>query len=298
MGLETKSQTRKRHLKEVKAMKQDYAKQIKSAKNKALKKELKAKAKAALDDLEKTHKQELENFTVKTAPETDTKVENTTPTISPPPQKKKTRAQRRRERKAMEEKQFYEQIEQDRIENGPPMRRKEMNAFFELLTPLGLKTHTIKADGHCLFSALEHQLTLLNPDNKIDYMEVRRLCAAHLTENMSEYQPFLLNENNDLMSDEEFKVYCRQVAGERTPSGKILWGGETEVAALAKMLKKRIEVYSYGLPKPRNFGEESDERPLRISYHRFLFGLSEHYNSVVPLKLSEEKSDSGWEETK
>jgi len=297
MGQETKSQARKRHLKEVKAMKQDYDKQIKSAKAKGQKKELKAKAKSALAELEKKHKQELENFGTKTAAETENKAENTTPVISSPPQKKKTRAQRRRERKAMEEKQFYEQIEQDRIENGPPMRQKELKAFLELLTPLGLTTHTIKADGHCLFSALEHQLTLLNPDNKLDYMEVRKLCAEHLTENMSEYQPFLLNDKNDLMTDEEFKVYCRQVAGERTPSGKILWGGETEVAALAKMLKKRIEVYSYGLPKPRNFGDESDEMPLRISYHRFLFGLSEHYNSVVPLKLPE-ASDGGWAETK
>lgn len=297
MGQETKSQARKRHLKEVKAMKQDYDRQIKGAKGKGQKKELKAKAKSALSELEKTHKQELENFAVKAGAETENKAENTTPAISPPPLKKKTRAQRRRERKAMEEEQFYEQIEQDRIENGPPMRQKELKAFVELLTPLGLKTHTIKADGHCLFSALEHQLTLLNPDNKIDYMEVRRLCAEHLNENMSEYQPFLLNEKNDLMSDEEFKVYCRQVAGERTPGGKILWGGETEVAALSKMLKKRIEVYSYGLPKPRIFGEESDETPLRISYHRFLFGLSEHYNSVVPLKLPE-ISDGGSAESK
>ena len=58
------------------------------------------------------------------------------------------------------------------------------------------------------------------------------------------------------------------------------WGGQLEIMALAKALKRRIQVFSATMPVVVMGEEFADAPPLRVCYHQHAFGLGEHYNSV------------------
>jgi OTU domain-containing protein 6 len=76
------------------------------------------------------------------------------------------------------------------------------------------------------------------------------------------------------------------------------WGGQFEIQALSKSLKKQIHIIqalSKSLKKQIHIiqanspllkiGEEFLGEPLRISYHKHAFGLGEHYNSVCAIEM-------------
>jgi len=73
------------------------------------------------------------------------------------------------------------------------------------------------------------------------------------------------------------------------------WGGHPELRALACTLGRPIVVYQAGAA-PWQMAPDADAMlvagrtgtgggvvaPLRLSFHKFYYGLGEHYNSVVP----------------
>lgn len=68
------------------------------------------------------------------------------------------------------------------------------------------------------------------------------------------------------------------------------WGGQLELGALAQALKKHIIVYAASGPVIEMGKEYVNEEArvlgagsIRVSFHKYAFGLGEHYNSVVPL---------------
>ncbi|KAL4329033.1 hypothetical protein AHAS_Ahas13G0259600 [Arachis hypogaea] len=107
---------------------------------------------------------------------------------------------------------------------------------------------TLQPDGHCLYRAVEDQLALLSgggsPHRNLKTKEVESTA---------------------------------------------LWGGQLEVGALTPWLKKNIMIFSGSFPDVE-MGKEyksadgtaSSSLSVMLSYHKYAFGLGEHYNSMVP----------------
>lgn len=79
-----------------------------------------------------------------------------------------------------------------------------------------------------------------------------------------------------------YKAYCDAVESEKSA----VWGGQTELSALAASLDVCIWVYEMGVPVLKMGEGEIKGSPLRVSYHRHYYALGEHYNSVHPLAVA------------
>ncbi|GMI38713.1 hypothetical protein TrCOL_g8617 [Triparma columacea] len=122
-----------------------------------------------------------------------------------------------------------------------------------------LKILDIEADGHCMYRAVGHCVSL-------PYEEVRSLAASALEENANDYAPFVADFDGD------FQSYCDTVRNSAE------WGSHLELQALSKKLEKSIKIYNSS-PKPTIIGEEFSEQ-ITVSYHRYYYDLGEHYNVV------------------
>ncbi|XP_058791972.1 deubiquitinase OTUD6B-like [Phymastichus coffea] len=82
-------------------------------------------------------------------------------------------------------------------------------------------------------------------------------------------------DSDDLMSIEQYEKYCDSV-GETSA-----WGGTVELQVLANILKCPIEVIQAS-GVPYIVGEEYEQtRKLILTYHRHMYQLGAHYNSVT-----------------
>ncbi len=174
------------------------------------------------------------------------------------------------------------------------MRAVEMKQFAAQLQPIALTIQEIPSDGHCLFRAVHHQLTLngasphvtLPPPTSEAHLSLRRLTADHMRSKADLYQPFLTDDNGDQLDSKAFDSYCQSLVA----SDPVAWGGQHEIAALTHVLGRQIIVHSAkGQPlvmgdKPT--GANENLKPLRISFHEHYFGAGHHYNSVVPISGS------------
>lgn len=204
-----------------------------------------------------------------------------------------SKSQKRREKRAQEEVDREKRIQEEQ-NNSVSDRVRENEQLDGKLHPLGLSLKEIKPDGHCLYRAVEDQLALypgLCPQSS--YQELRVMAASYMRSHADDFVPFFGAENGDADSaghstgsfEVTFESYCQEV--ESTAA----WGGQLELGALAHALKKHIIVYSGDLPEVEMGKEyehglaESELRnpSLRLSYHRYAYGLGEHYNSVIPL---------------
>ncbi len=167
-----------------------------------------------------------------------------------------------------------------------------------------MQIRDIPSDGHCLYRAIADQLSLILdhgdshdhhkgkkgkvPSQSLtsqappDFKELRRIAADHIRRNANEFAPFI----GVLPEDEEFESYCQKVASESAAE----WGGQLEIRALSECLQRPIYVYSASAPvvvmgeeHTTSIGQKGEIIPIRISYHRHLFALGEHYNSLIPL---------------
>lgn len=121
------------------------------------------------------------------------------------------------------------------------------------------------ADGHCLYRAVAAHIGK-------DYSDVRTLCASALQKHEEDFSAFA--EYNDTVPD--FSAYVEQVRSSAE------WGGHLELRALSSALKKQVHVYSAQSQTALVIGEEeSDNDPIRLSYHLHYYALGEHYNQVV-----------------
>jgi OTU domain-containing protein 6 len=150
-----------------------------------------------------------------------------------------------------------------------------------------LKEKEIRADGHCLYSAVADQLVLhdigLVPripltiageetsEEKIllPYKAVRRTTAAYIKANADDFVPFL---------EEPLDEYVRKVGDTAE------WGGQLELMALAKAYGVKISVLD-GNGSVHEIGgddeaSKEEEKRIWLAYYRHGFGLGEHYNSL------------------
>lgn len=57
----------------------------------------------------------------------------------------------------------------------------------------------MKADGHCLYLALSHQLAKINIE--VSYMELRSIASHYMMIHASDYMPFLLSDRDEQLSN-------------------------------------------------------------------------------------------------
>jgi len=179
-----------------------------------------------------------------------------------------SKAQKRRERKAEKEKQRLEEIEKQEEENLLGKRNLEQEAVSRILESRGLKLFEIPSDGDCMFAAVAHQLG--ETDSRLTVSELRQKTASELEGHSDQYLPFLS------MSPQEFSAYCVKMASTAA------WGGQVELLALSRVLDRPIEVIQAEGP-PTVMGDGGEKSSVILTYHRHMFGLGEHYNSVTRL---------------
>ena len=116
------------------------------------------------------------------------------------------------------------------------------------------------------------------------HMGLRQLTAAHLKANRSEFGAFVCDETTgDALDAAGYDAYCTRLASD---GDAVLWGGQTELAALVALLDRPIIVHTAKQQQPLTMGAPSKGAvklaPLRITYHEHYYGLGAHYNSVAP----------------
>ncbi|KAJ7172523.1 hypothetical protein C8R46DRAFT_1216336 [Mycena filopes] len=160
---------------------------------------------------------------------------------------------------------------------------------------LNLRIHEINPDGHCLFSAVADQLQLLSiiPAPQASYAATRVAAATYIHSHPDDFLPFLPSAAGEdaagaldpgLMSTREFEQYCASIRD------TAVWGGEPEILALSRAYNVPIHVIQGGRPPvvvhnpvgSSNDTQVTENRVVRISYHRRMYGLGEHYNSLRP----------------
>ncbi|KAJ3011122.1 OTU domain-containing protein 6B [Thoreauomyces humboldtii] len=154
-------------------------------------------------------------------------------------------------------------------------KENEEKALVAALAPLGLQIKQIVPDGHCMYNAISHQLTIRGEPPR-SYKELRTAAAGFLRSHPDDFVPFLVTDAGDMYSSDDFEKYCNDV--ESTAA----WGGQLELQALSRTLKLPIHVVQAGSAVIM-VGEEFSGEPLFVSYHRHAYGLGEHYNSLLPV---------------
>ncbi|WOL03394.1 hypothetical protein Cni_G12114 [Canna indica] len=201
---------------------------------------------------------------------------------------KTSKGARRRERRAQEEAAREQRIQEEQS-NIISDRMIENDRLERKLEPLGLTINEIKPDGHCLYRAVEDQLSLhSNSTSPYSFQELRKMVANYMRNHASDFLPFFLSESKkevepDSSLLERFEKYCDEI--ESTAA----WGGQLELGALTHCLKKHIVIYSGSFPDVEmgreyksELGSGVSNPSIMLSYHRHAYGLGEHYNSVVP----------------
>ncbi|KAK0540708.1 OTU protein [Tilletia horrida] len=207
--------------------------------------------------------------------------------------KKKSKAQAKKEKREAEEEAMRVQAREELKANGgqPDLAAVEKRGIGELCEVLNAEMYEINPDGHCLYAAVADQLGV-RKSRPTDYKSARQAAASYMRANPNEFIPFIADEDvvtgakeqvgssNDSKSPEEhFNEYCSAI--ENTG----VWGGQPEILALSHAYEVPIHVVQVGLPILK-IGQDdygtANPTPLVISYHRHMYGLGEHYNSLRP----------------
>ncbi|XP_065203245.1 deubiquitinase OTUD6B [Planococcus citri] len=191
-----------------------------------------------------------------------------------------SKAQKRRNRKTTQLKDRELRIlEQDQTNlNGA--RHLETEEIKRLLKEKGLMICEIPSDGNCLYNAIIHRVKELDGKSPT-LLELRSSTASFLRENRVDFLPYLSHpDTGNMLTESQYSEYCDQVADTTA------WGGEIELRALSHVLKRPIEVIQAKGPAVvvGNEYESNGSSAVTLTYHRHMYGLGEHYNSVTQFK--------------
>lgn len=192
-----------------------------------------------------------------------------------------SKAQKRRDAKAAKKTEQLKRIEESEKLDEHKDRRLEQESLDRLLSSRGLKVYDIEADGDCLYRAVEHQLKLADDldESPINFQGLRNRTSEYMLANADNFIPFLLNDQGDLMSAQDYKNYCNRIAKTKE------WGGHLELTAISEFTRKPIHIYQASsdnraplVVEPR---VKTSKSPILLSFHKHLYHLGEHYNSLV-----------------
>lgn len=193
------------------------------------------------------------------------------------PMKKPNRQKARLARRAAEQDELSRQAAEE-AKNLPDLKKQERDRMLASMKERGLQEKEIRADGHCLYSAVADQLQQLNiavgaplegrPDAPV-YKIVRSAAADYIDNHQDDFMPFL---------EEPLPEYLHKVRD----TGE--WGGQLELLALAKAYGTDINVLQDFGRVEKIDGDDglssSDSKAMWLGYYKHGFGLGEHYNSL------------------
>ncbi|KAK0088931.1 hypothetical protein PV325_013389 [Microctonus aethiopoides] len=193
-----------------------------------------------------------------------------------------SKAQRRRDKKASAERERNERIIEQEALNVFGKRSIETQTIKQILSENDLMIYEIPSDGHCLYNAVAHQLKTIG-EIPLGLHDLRQKTAGYLRENIDDFLPFLSNnDSNELFSFEQYEKYCDNVASTSA------WGGDVELQVLSRILQCPIEIIQ-AVGKPYIIGSEfSAHKKIILTYHRHLYELGAHYNSVTKFMKEED----------
>ncbi|KAG0211148.1 OTU domain-containing protein 6B [Mortierella sp. GBA30] len=189
--------------------------------------------------------------------------------------KKPNRQKARKDRKAQALKELQEEAEKEAA-GQVNMNEVERKAIEELAQVLGVTVKDVTADGHCLYNAIADQLSQ-HYRTETTVKNLRHDTAVYMREHADDFLPFLTNKQGDMMSTEDFVEYCNDL------ESTAVWGGQPELLALSRVHEVPIWVVQMGSPTVKLSADVYPTKtPLMVSYHRHMYGLGEHYNSLRP----------------
>lgn len=191
---------------------------------------------------------------------------------------KVSRAEKRRTKKITQMKERQALIEEHDIKNIGGTRHVETQTLVKKLKNLGLSICDIPSDGNCLYSAIVHQLKEVC-GKTFTVPEIRLKTSDFLKSNKDDFIPYLSHpDTGEMLTDEQFNDYCYQVAN------SVQWGGEIELRALSHIYKIPIKVIqAEGSDITIGIEYTNCNKILILVFHRHMYGLGEHYNSVCPI---------------
>ncbi|MBN3279578.1 OTU6B Deubiquitinase, partial [Polyodon spathula] len=167
-----------------------------------------------------------------------------------------SKAQKRRDKKAALEKERESRIAEAEIENLSGSRHLESLKLSQMLADRQLQIKQIPSDGHCMYRAIEDQLT--DRDCALSLSELRAQASEYMRSHADDFLPFLTDPGTgDMYTPDEFEKYCSDVAETAA------WGGQLELRALTHVLKMPIEVIQAESPTIV-IGEEYENTPVTL----------------------------------
>lgn len=191
---------------------------------------------------------------------------------------KVSRAEKRRSKKITQMKERQALIEEHDIKNIGGTRYIETQTLVKKLKNLGFVIFDIPSDGNCLYSAIVHQLKEVC-GKTFTVNEIRFKTSDFLKCNKDDFIPYLSHpDTGEMLTDEQFDEYCYQVAN------SVQWGGDIELRALSHIFKIPIKVIqAEGSDITIGVEYTSFNKTLILVFHRHMYGLGEHYNSVCSI---------------
>lgn len=173
----------------------------------------------------------------------------------------------------------------DEAAHMPDLKTQERNKMLAEIRKRGLVEKEVAANGHCLYLAVADQMTQqklsLDPVQELSdgsrsdsagkndlpgYKKVRVAAADYIASHSQDFEPFL---------EEPIDGYLHKLRD----TGE--WGGQLELAALAKAYRININVLQgSGRLETIASGVVGDSHEAWLAYYRHGFGLGEHYNSL------------------
>ena len=102
--------------------------------------------------------------------------------------------------------------------------------------------------------------------------------GEELRRSREDYWPFLTQpRTGEVLTEGQYTEYCTTMA--TTPA----WGGQVELMALSRVLGRPLEVVQAQGQEAVVQGEGEEGERLVLTYHRHMYGLGEHYNSVTKI---------------
>lgn len=284
-------QKHKRERKELQAQIQVLKKSICKG-DKKKKKEVADEIARKEEDLEKKQDEELARWKISQVTLNDTDAENVEESFdknddieskeSEKVQQRVSKAQRRRCKKENAERERNQRIIEQEAFNIYGKRNIEIQSIKKILYERDLMLYEIPSDGHCLYNAVAHQLKMIG-EIPLSLNDLRMKTAIYLRQNKDDFLPFISNPDSDqLLSPEQYEKYCNDIAE------TCAWGGAIELQVLSRILERQIEVIQ-ATGTPYIVGDEFNKRKrIILTYHRYMYELGAHYNSVTKFLKADE----------
>ena len=196
-----------------------------------------------------------------------------TETPAPSQGRKPNRQKERLARRAAEQEELARQAAEE-AQNLPDLKQQERERMLSYMKERGLEEKEIRADGHCLYSAVADQLAQLDipigkapgSEPQIPYKATRSAAAGWIENHPDDFEPFL---------EEPLPEYLRKIRD----TGE--WGGQLELLALAKSYGVEINVLQdFGRVERIEPEGGAADKKIWLGYYKHGFGLGEHYNSL------------------